>query len=58
MSELGPFFPTTRGNLQANDYSWNTKANVLFVEAPAFVGFSYSNTTADRDVGESCVGGG
>ncbi|KFM23301.1 Serine carboxypeptidase-like 22 [Auxenochlorella protothecoides] len=52
MSELGPFFPTTRGNLQANDYSWNTKANVLFVEAPAFVGFSYSNTTADRDVGD------
>lgn len=51
LSELGPFYPTTRGQLEANDYAWNQQASVIFVEAPAFVGFSYSNTSADRIVG-------
>ena len=28
-------------------------SNVIFVESPAFVGFSYSNTSADAVVGAS-----
>lgn len=51
LSELGPFYPTPHGQLQVNDYAWNHKANVLFIEAPAFVGFSYSNSSKDRVVG-------
>ena len=51
LSELGPFYPTPHGQLQVNDYAWNHKANVLFIEAPAFVGFSYSNSSEDRVVG-------
>eukprot|EP01124_Arcella_intermedia_P027025 TRINITY_DN5208_c0_g1_i1.p1 TRINITY_DN5208_c0_g1~~TRINITY_DN5208_c0_g1_i1.p1 ORF type:complete len:478 (+),score=88.37 TRINITY_DN5208_c0_g1_i1:19-1452(+) len=30
-----------------NDLGWTRFANVLFIEQPAFVGFSYSNTSSD-----------
>lgn len=53
MSELGPFFPTKDGRtLQANPYRWNQDANMLFLESPAFVGFSYSETPKDATVGD------
>ncbi|KAL3841151.1 hypothetical protein ACJIZ3_025742 [Penstemon smallii] len=39
--EHGPFQP--RGNiLVKNDSSWNKEANILYLESPAGVGFSYS----------------
>ncbi len=38
---------------QANEYSWNREASVLFVESPAFVGFSYSETASDAYVGDA-----
>ena len=51
-SELGPFYPTPGGKeLIRNRYAWNRVSNVVFVESPAFVGFSYSNTSADAVVG-------
>ncbi|CAM8972623.1 unnamed protein product [Rhodiola kirilowii] len=46
--ELGPFHIDTDGKtLYMNPYAWNNVANVLFLESPAGVGFSYSNTTSD-----------
>ncbi|KAK3422942.1 hypothetical protein EUGRSUZ_G03292, partial [Eucalyptus grandis] len=48
MQELGPFRVYSDGKtLYRNKFAWNIAANVLFLESPAGVGFSYSNTTSD-----------
>ncbi|XP_050368614.1 serine carboxypeptidase-like 31 [Argentina anserina] len=48
--EIGPFIVGTDGyGLSFNNYSWNKEANMLFLESPVGVGFSYSNTTTDYD---------
>jgi serine carboxypeptidase-like clade 2 len=53
MSELGPWFASPASDtLKENPYAWNKQANMLFLESPAFVGFSYSNTSDDRIVGD------
>ncbi|XP_068309823.1 serine carboxypeptidase 24 isoform X1 [Pyrus communis] len=46
--ELGPFrINRTCSSLYLNKYSWNREANILFLESPAGVGFSYTNTSSD-----------
>eukprot|EP00192_Tetraselmis_astigmatica_P006177 CAMPEP_0117658360 /NCGR_PEP_ID=MMETSP0804-20121206/5824_1 /TAXON_ID=1074897 /ORGANISM="Tetraselmis astigmatica, Strain CCMP880" /LENGTH=511 /DNA_ID=CAMNT_0005464879 /DNA_START=90 /DNA_END=1622 /DNA_ORIENTATION=+ len=53
LSELGPYFPRReKGKLKSNPYSWHRNATVIFLESPAFVGFSYSNTSSDKVVGD------
>jgi len=48
LEELGPFLVNPDGRtLSHNRDAWNQVANVLFLETPAGVGFSYSNTTDD-----------
>ena len=53
-SELGPFFPNTDGSLglTPNPYSWTSSANVIFIEQPSGVGFSFSDTPADYTTGD------
>ncbi|KAL3513810.1 hypothetical protein ACH5RR_026527 [Cinchona calisaya] len=47
-TEVGPFFPRGDGRgLRRNKMSWNRASNPLFVESPAGVGWSYSNTSSD-----------
>ncbi|RAL38591.1 hypothetical protein DM860_002569 [Cuscuta australis] len=47
-SELGPLRVQENGSaLHFNNYSWNKEANLLFVESPVGVGFSYTNTSSD-----------
>ncbi|KAL6655432.1 hypothetical protein ACP70R_006258 [Stipagrostis hirtigluma subsp. patula] len=48
MIELGPFrINSDNKTLTRNKNAWNNEANVLFLESPAGVGFSYSNTSSD-----------
>ncbi|XP_027331669.1 serine carboxypeptidase-like 43 isoform X3 [Abrus precatorius] len=53
-TELGPFYPKGDGRgLRRNSKSWNKASNLLFVESPAGVGWSYSNTTSDYNTGDA-----
>ncbi|KAF8694268.1 hypothetical protein HU200_038406 [Digitaria exilis] len=44
-SENGPFRPSGQV-LVKNEYSWNKEANVIYLETPAGVGYSYSSDSA------------
>ena len=43
MMENGPFNVTLEGKVFINPYSWNNKANLLFVDQPIGTGFSHSS---------------
>lgn len=47
LSENGPLVPQADGSLDQSPLSWNTLANTLYVESPAFVGFSGSDSKHD-----------
>lgn len=53
LTEHGPFRIAKDGSgVTYNPYSWNNKANMIYLEAPAGVGYSYSddkNYTTDDD---------
>lgn len=53
MTEQGPFRPDKNGNLQLNPWRWNSIANMIFLEQPVGVGFSYSDNSADYKIGDS-----
>ena len=52
MTEQGPFYPDRDGNLVANPYAWNKLANMVFLEQPVGVGFSYSDNDDDYHIGD------
>ncbi|GKU87217.1 hypothetical protein SLEP1_g1658 [Rubroshorea leprosula] len=53
--EIGPFrINKTGSSLYLNKYAWNREANILFLESPAGVGFSYTNTSSNlKDSGDN-----
>lgn len=52
-TEHGPYFISKNGTLTSNPYSWNKVASMLYVEQPAGVGFSYSDTESDYTTGDA-----
>nr|XP_045616427.1 lysosomal protective protein-like [Procambarus clarkii] len=53
LAELGPYRVNPDGKtLKKNIYAWNTMANVLFLEAPACVGYSY-DSNGDCSTGDN-----
>ncbi|KAL6961182.1 Serine carboxypeptidase-like 25 [Sarracenia purpurea var. burkii] len=56
--EIGPFrINKTASGLYLNKFSWNAAANLLFLETPAGVGFSYTNRSSDLlDTGDRRTG--
>ena len=52
MTEQGPFRPDAYGGLFENPYAWNKIANMVFLEQPTGVGFSYSDNADDLKSGD------
>ena len=54
LTEHGPFRTSaTSGGLDPFPFAWNTLANTLYVEAPAGVGFSFSDNPNDYTTGDA-----
>ena len=51
-TEQGPFKPNANLTLSLNPYAWNKIANMVFIESPAEVGFSYSDNEDDKVAGD------
>lgn len=47
MTEQGPFRVNKDMTLKMNEYAWNTVSNMVFIESPCGVGFSYSDDKDD-----------
>lgn len=41
LTESGPFRIHSNGSVLKNEFAWNAKINILYIEGPAGVGFSY-----------------
>jgi len=53
LSENGPFTVNPDGaTLRLNPMAWNRIANVIYLESPAGVGFSFSKTNSDYNTGD------
>lgn len=52
MTEQGPFRANADMTLSQNEYAWNKVSNMVYIESPAGVGFSYADDKADYSTGD------
>ncbi len=52
LTEQGPFKPDENMNLVMNEWRWNKIANMVFIEQPIGVGYSYSDNSDDYRIGD------
>lgn len=52
-TEQGPFRPQADKTLTLNEYAWNKKSSMLFIESPVGVGYSYSDEDADYQANDA-----
>jgi carboxypeptidase C (cathepsin A) len=50
--EIGPIFIMTDGTKVVNKNSWNTKYNIMFVDNPIAVGYSYAANKTEIPVNQ------
>ena len=48
--ENGPMFLNKNGTYTINEYSWNKAANMLYIESPGEVGYSYITSGLEDDI--------
>ncbi|CAE7566461.1 SCPL28 [Symbiodinium microadriaticum] len=49
LTEQGPFRPNKDMSLSFNEYAWNQVSNMVFIESPVGVGYSYSTAEDTTD---------
>ena len=49
-AENGPMQMDSKGNFIMNEYSWHRAANMLYIESPGNVGFSYIDSKLDYEL--------
>ena len=49
-AENGPMQMDANGNFSLNEYSWHKAANMLYIESPGDVGFSYIDSKLDYEL--------
>jgi len=53
LTEHGPVTPDGNGGLKASPIAWTKIANVVYLEQPSGVGFSYANNSAGYNTGDA-----
>ena len=49
-NEHGPMLLDEKGQFQLNNYTWVNEANMIYLESPGNVGFSFINSTSEEDL--------
>jgi len=56
MTENGPCTPTADGlDTVLNPYGWNNNSNIMWIDQPAGVGYSYGDVSKEPDHNETMV---
>ena len=54
MAENGPYY-VEDGELKEREHAWDVTSNIIFVDSPINVGYSYSDDPRDRVYNESVL---